>query len=127
MFKLQKTLDRHSPRQKINDRLLLDPLHFSLPSTFKETRYRFSAWRAQLAEVLAPYFYTFMEPRNRFQRMNSASLYSLAGRYENPIPPRCLAPIDFLKIPARRYDNPIPPWFLAPIDFLKIPAGGPVR
>jgi hypothetical protein len=32
--------------------------------------------------------------------MNSATLCSLAGRYENPIPPRCLAPIDFLKIPA---------------------------
>jgi hypothetical protein len=32
--------------------------------------------------------------------MNSASLCSLAGRYENPIPPRCLAPMDFLKIPA---------------------------
>jgi hypothetical protein len=27
-----------------------------------------------------------MEPRNRFQGMNSASLCSLAGRYENPIP-----------------------------------------
>ncbi len=33
--------------------------------------------------------------------MNFASLCSLAGRYENPIPPRCLAPIDFLKIPAQ--------------------------
>ncbi len=33
-------------------------------------------------------------------RMNSASLCSLAGRYDNPIPPRFLAPIDFLKIPA---------------------------
>ena len=35
--------------------------------------------------------------------MNSASLCSLAGRYENPIPPRCLTPmaIDFLKIPAQ--------------------------
>jgi hypothetical protein len=79
--------------------------------------------------------------------MNAASLCSLAGRYENPIPPWCLAPIDFLKIPelvfldvygapesiprnesaslcslAGRYDNPIPPRFLAPIDFLKIPA-----
>jgi hypothetical protein len=31
--------------------------------------------------------------------MNSASLCSLAGRYDNPIPTRCLAPIDFLKIP----------------------------
>ncbi len=42
-----------------------------------------------------------MGPWNRFQGMNSASLCSLAGRYENPIPPRCLAPIDFLKIPAQ--------------------------
>ncbi len=33
-------------------------------------------------------------------RMNSASLCILAGRYDNPIPPRFLAPIDFLKIPA---------------------------
>ncbi len=34
------------------------------------------------------------------------------------------SPIDFLKIPALagRYDNPIPPRFLAPIDCLKIPA-----
>jgi hypothetical protein len=41
-----------------------------------------------------------MELRNRFQGMNSASLCSLAGRYDNPIPPRFLAPIDCLKIPA---------------------------
>jgi hypothetical protein len=34
---------------------------------------------------------------NRFQSINSASLWS---RYDNPIPTRCLAPIDFLKIPA---------------------------
>ncbi len=32
--------------------------------------------------------------------MNSVSLCSLAGRYDNPIPPRFLAPIDCLKIPA---------------------------
>ncbi len=32
--------------------------------------------------------------------MNSASLCSPAGRYDNPIPTRCLAPIDCLKIPA---------------------------
>ncbi len=43
----------------------------------------------------------FMGPRNWLLGMNSASLCSLAGRYENPIPPRCLAPIDFLKIPAQ--------------------------
>jgi hypothetical protein len=42
-----------------------------------------------------------MEPRNRFQSINSASLCSLAGRYDNPIPTRCLAPKDFLKIPSQ--------------------------
>ncbi len=41
-----------------------------------------------------------MEPWNRFQGMNSAILCSLAGRYDNPIPPQFLAPIDSLKIPA---------------------------
>jgi hypothetical protein len=48
-----------------------------------------------------------MGPRNGFQGMNSASLWSLAGRYDNPIPTRCLAPIDCLKIPAltARYEN----------------------
>jgi hypothetical protein len=35
--------------------------------------------------------------RNWFQGMNSASLCSLAGRYDNHIPPRFLAPIDFFK------------------------------
>ncbi len=58
---------------------------------------------------------------NRVQGMNSTSLCSLAGRYDNPIPSRFLAPIDCLKIPAL-YDNPIPAWFLAPLDCLKIPA-----
>ncbi len=32
--------------------------------------------------------------------MNSASLCSLEGLYDNPIPTRFLAPIDYLKIPA---------------------------
>jgi len=36
-----------------------------------------------------------------FQGMNSASLCSLAGQYDNPIPTRFLAPIDCLKIPAQ--------------------------
>ncbi len=31
----------------------------------------------------------------------SASLRSLAGRYDNPIPTRFLSPIDCLKIPAQ--------------------------
>ncbi len=33
--------------------------------------------------------------------MNSVSLCSLAGRYDNSIPPRFLAPIDFLKFQLR--------------------------
>jgi hypothetical protein len=41
-----------------------------------------------------------MDPRNRFQGIDSASIYSLAGRYENPIPPWFLALIDSSKIPA---------------------------
>ncbi len=32
--------------------------------------------------------------------MNSASLFSLAGRYDSPIPTRLQAPVDCLKIPA---------------------------
>jgi hypothetical protein len=28
-------------------------------------------------------------------------MYSLAGRYDNAIPTRCQAPIDFFKIPAQ--------------------------
>ncbi len=39
-----------------------------------------------------------MEPRNRFYGMNSASY--VAWRAVTPIPPRFLAPIDSLKIPA---------------------------
>ncbi len=39
--------------------------------------------------------------RNRFQGMNSAGLCSLAGRYNDPIPPQFLAPIDYLKIAAQ--------------------------
>jgi hypothetical protein len=41
-----------------------------------------------------------MEPRNRFQGINSASLCCLACRYDIPIPTRFLAPINCLKIPA---------------------------
>ncbi len=41
-----------------------------------------------------------MGPRNWYKGMNNASLCSLACRYDNPIPPRYLAPMDSLKIPA---------------------------
>jgi hypothetical protein len=61
-----------------------------------------TVWKLkQEAGQLSPYFETFMEPRNRFQGMNSASLCSLAGQYDNPIPTRFLALIDCLKIPAQ--------------------------
>jgi hypothetical protein len=53
----------------------------------------------------SPYFQTFMEPRNRYQGMNSASLCSLAGRYDNPFPPRFLASIDSLNIPEPVFLN----------------------
>jgi hypothetical protein len=53
-----------------------------------------------------PVFLNIYGPRNRFQGLNSASLCcSLAGRYDNPIPTRCLAPIDCLKIPALSKDE----------------------
>jgi hypothetical protein len=55
--------------------------------------------------------------------MNSASLCSLAGRYDNPFPPRFLAPIDFLKIPALPSRFPMAleflccfPWLLLFVD-----------
>jgi hypothetical protein len=47
--------------------------------------------------------------------MNSASLCSVAGRYDNPITPQLLSPIDSLKIPAQdkivlyRHDEPNEP------------------
>jgi hypothetical protein len=71
------------------------------------------------------HFITFKTPRNRFQGIiDSASLCSLEGLYDNSIPTRFLAPVDCYKIPALagRYDNPIPTRFLAPIDYSKISA-----
>jgi hypothetical protein len=47
---------------------------------------------------LSPNFLKFKEPKNRFQGINSASLCSLAGRYDNPVPNRFLAPINCSKI-----------------------------
>jgi hypothetical protein len=46
------------------------------------------------------YFKTFKETRYRFQGIDSASLCSLAGRYDIPIPSRLLTPKDCFKIPA---------------------------
>ncbi len=62
-----------------------------------------------------------MEPKNRFQDINSASLCSLAGRYDDPIPTRCLAPLDFLKIPALTEIQFLPPMHLIPPVHILLP------
>jgi hypothetical protein len=41
------------------------------------------------------------EPKNRFHGIISASLCSLAGRNDNPIPTLFLSPINCSKIPAQ--------------------------
>jgi hypothetical protein len=56
-----------------------------------------------LIKKQSPNFETNKEPKNRFQRINSTRLSCLAGRYDNPIPTRFLAPIDCLKIPSWEY------------------------
>ncbi len=49
------------------------------------------------ANFTEPVFLNVYGAPESFQGMNSASLSSLAGRYDNPLPPRFLAPIDSLK------------------------------
>ncbi len=56
---------------------------------------------AFLSSIQGRYFQTFKEPCNRFQGFDSASLCRLAGRYDNPIPARFLAPTYCFKIPAQ--------------------------
>ncbi len=51
--------------------------------------------------VQSPNFLIFKEPKNCIRGINSASLCSLEGQYDNPIPSRFLAPIDCLKIPFK--------------------------
>ncbi len=47
-----------------------------------------------------PEFFNFNGAQDQFQGINTASLCSLAARFDNPIPTRFLATIDCLKIPA---------------------------
>jgi hypothetical protein len=51
--------------------------------------------------IQSPNFQTFKEPRNHFRGVDSSSLCSQAGRYDNPAPIRFLVPIDCSKIPAQ--------------------------
>jgi hypothetical protein len=55
----------------------------------------------QTLEKTEPVFLNVYGAPESIQGMNFASLCSLAGRYDNPIPPRFLAPIDFLKFQLR--------------------------
>ncbi len=48
-------------------------------------------------------YLNFKEPRNRFLGLNSASICSPAGRYDNPIPTQFIALIECLKIPAVQF------------------------
>ncbi len=45
----------------------------------------------------------FKEPKNQFQGINSASLCSLAGRYDNPI--RCRYKVPNIKVPNHKIPN----------------------
>jgi hypothetical protein len=61
-----------------------------------------AAWHAQCyAANAGPVFLNVYGAQESIQGMNSASLCSLAGRYDNPIPTRLLAPIFCLKISAQ--------------------------
>jgi hypothetical protein len=62
----------------------------------------------KLSNLLSRDFIAFKEPKNWFQEINYASLCSLAGRYDNSIPTRFLAPLDCSKIPAQE-KPPVPP------------------
>ncbi len=52
-----------------------------------------------------PEYLNLKEPRNRFQEINSASLGTQAGRYDNIIPTWFLASIDCSKTPEPEYLN----------------------
>ncbi len=63
-----------------------------------ELEVRASDVNAEVAIVERRYFWTLNKPRNQIQRIDSASLCSLAGRNDNPT--RFLVPIDYCKVPA---------------------------
>ncbi len=53
-----------------------------------------------LSDISESVFLNVFGAQESIPRNNSASLCSLSGRYDNPIPTPFLAPIDCLKIPA---------------------------
>ncbi len=67
-----------------------------------------------------PEFLNFKEPKHLFQVINSARLCSPAGRYDNPIPTRFLAPTDCLKIPALGDGSQLPPLRPHSLQFARV-------
>jgi hypothetical protein len=74
---------------------------------------------------LRRHFKTFKEPRNRFQGLDPASLCSLAGRQDNIIPTRFLAPIDCYKIPALIFATLGGGWLMGGAHALVVKRRGP--
>jgi hypothetical protein len=77
--------------------LILSNIGHNVKKYLKELQYL--GWGGE--GIKRRYFSTCKEPRNPFQGIDSASLCSLAGRYDNPIPTRFLVPIDCSKIPPQ--------------------------
>jgi hypothetical protein len=87
------------PHEKIMLHFFFNPLcrtFFKLEKVFKQTILSFERQGRKLVGIsfchLSPNFNTFKDPRNRFQGINSASLCSLAGRYDHPIYPSYSVP-----------------------------------
>ncbi len=77
----------------------------SIPELFKQPVYKFGLWRAGMINSvveLRPNFKTFKEPRIDSKELTLPAyvLCSLAGRYDNPLPSRLLAPLECFKILA---------------------------
>ncbi len=100
---IAKPKDQNSgkPLQKIQIDII------SIPGDFFQKPLRLRA-KALLPSLFVCTTETFREPMNRFQGIDSASLCSLAGQYDNPTPSRFLAPIDCSKVPAHLYARPPP-------------------
>ncbi len=91
MFKRQINLDRRDLR------LIYLNSHYTLiqKSLYKDD------YREPVFEYRARIFNIFKEPRNQFQGIDSDSLCSHGGRYNNPAPIRFQVPIHCSKISAQ--------------------------
>jgi hypothetical protein len=83
------------------------PVHYFIQHAFHKQKLKRNVVVKYLPGVN---FKTFKEPRNRFQGINSACLWSLPGRYYNPFPTRFLVPIECLKIQALLTNTALRHW-----------------